>query len=232
MLKPSIVKNQLLMLSLFTGMIGCTSSKRSASSAATESKPKTTTSRSSSPVFLENISINSSGKSSSGSKKNTPVYAKGSESAGTGKGVEISEPLQFKYAILLNVPVEEVTDSKLIETIESWYGTRYRFGGNDRSGIDCSAFAQAFMSSVFNISLPRTSIDQYRQSKRIGKSDLQEGDLVFFATRGGRKSTVSHVGVYLRNNKFVHAATSGGVMISDLEEMYYAQHYAGAGRVR
>jgi cell wall-associated NlpC family hydrolase len=232
MLKPSIVKNQLLMLSLFTGMIGCTSSKRSASSAATESKPKTTNSRSSSPVFLENISINASGKSSPASKKNTPVYAKGSESAGTGKGVEISEPLQFKYAILLNVPVEEVTDSKLIETIESWYGTRYRFGGNDRSGIDCSAFAQAFMSSVFNISLPRTSIDQYRQSKRIRKSDLQEGDLVFFATRGGRRSTVSHVGVYLRNNKFVHAATSGGVMISDLEEMYYAQHYAGAGRVR
>ena len=226
------MKNQLLMLSLFTGIISCTSQKRSSSAVATESRSKPRSSSSNeSPVFLENISINA-GKPSGTSRKPGGTRSTGSESTGSGKNVELSGSLQFKYAILLNVPVEEVTDTKMVETIESWYGTRYRFGGSDRNGIDCSAFAQTFIAAVYNISLPRTSIDQYHQSKRVHKSDLQEGDLVFFATRGRGSSRVSHVGVYLRNNKFVHAATSGGVMISDLNEMYYAQHFVGGGIVK
>jgi cell wall-associated NlpC family hydrolase len=146
-------------------------------------------------------------------------------------GIELSAPLQFKYAILLDVPVEMINDNKLLELIESWYGTRYKFGGDNRDGVDCSGFARAFMLSYEDINLPRRSEDQYLQSTRIKKKKLRQGDLVFFKTRGA-KGGISHVGVYLCNNKFVHAATSTGVMISDLDEEYYKTRYVGGGRVK
>ena len=74
------------------------------------------------------------------------------------------------------------------------------------------------ITTAFGLNLPRTSREQYAASQRVDKEDLREGDLVFFNTSGG----VSHVGVYLINNKFVHASTSSGVMISDLNEDYYS----------
>jgi lipoprotein Spr len=146
-------------------------------------------------------------------------------------GIELSAPLQFKYAILLDVPVEMINDNKLLELIESWYGTRYKFGGDSRQGVDCSGFTRAFMSSYYEVDLSRRSEDQYLQCTKIKKKKLRQGDLVFFKTRGA-KGGISHVGVYLCNNKFVHAATSSGVMISDLDEEYYKARYAGGGRVK
>jgi lipoprotein Spr len=145
--------------------------------------------------------------------------------------VEMLLPQQFKYAILLDIPVEEIANNKLVQYIDSWYGTPYRYGGNDKNGIDCSAFVQTFMQYIYGIALARISAEQYKQSKRIHREDLEEGDLVFFVTRG-RRAGVSHVGIYLCNNKFVHASTSGGVMISSLDEPYYQSHYSGAGRVK
>jgi len=139
--------------------------------------------------------------------------------------------MQFKYAILLDVPVEEITDARLFAFIDSWYGTRYKYGGSDRMGVDCSGFACAFMDSIYEISIPRTSAEQYSKSRRIKKSELQEGDLVFFKT-GGPRAGITHVGIYLRNNRFVHASITGGVMINDLAEDYYSKRYAGAGRIR
>jgi lipoprotein Spr len=76
------------------------------------------------------------------------------------------------------------------------------------------------------MTLPRTARDQYNSSHRISQTQLREGDLLFFNTRGG----VSHVGIYLQNNKFVHASVSG-VMISDMFEPYYMKHLVAAGRV-
>lgn len=146
-------------------------------------------------------------------------------------GIELSAPLQFKYAILLDMPVEMINDSKLLELIESWYGTKYRYGGESRQGVDCSGFSKAFMSSYYGINLTRNSADQYKQcATKVKKKKLKQGDLVFFKTRGS-KAGITHVGVYLCNNKFVHAATSNGVMISDLDEDYYKARFAGAGRV-
>ena len=78
------------------------------------------------------------------------------------------------------------------------------------------------------ISLPRMSHDQYNASQRVTKKNLKEGDLVFFHTRG-KSHQVTHVGVYLYNNRFVHASIAG-VQISDLGEGYYLHHYAGAGQ--
>lgn len=128
----------------------------------------------------------------------------------------------------MSEPVESVTNERLIRFLESWYGTPYKFGGGDRLGIDCSAFCSMLMDSVYGVALPRTARSQYEMGVKIKKDQLKEGDLVFFNTTGG----ISHVGIYLANNKFVHAATSAGVMISDLEDMYYRKRFLGANRVK
>ena len=135
--------------------------------------------------------------------------------------------LQLKYALLLNTEVEFLKNENLLQGIDNWYGTRYRLGGTTKKGIDCSAFVGTIYASVFGIALPRTARDQYRFTKRISRTELREGDLLFFNTRGG----VSHVGIYLQNNKFVHASVSRGVVISDMFEAYYLQRFIGAGRI-
>lgn len=141
----------------------------------------------------------------------------------------VSEPseLQEKYAAILNVMPSLLSNIPLLATIDEWYGTRYRYGGSSKSGIDCSAFTRVMFKSVFQIELPRTAREQYWKSRRISTTELKEGDLVFFNTTGG----ISHVGMYLRNNKFVHSSSSKGVVISDLYEPYYLSHFIGATRV-
>jgi hypothetical protein len=141
--------------------------------------------------------------------------------------VEMASPIQLKYAILLNTEVEQLQNKALLESVDEWYGTRYRLGGTTKSGIDCSAFVQASFLAAFGITLPRTAREQYKATKRISRTDLKEGDLVFFNTRGG----VSHVGIYLQNNKFIHASTSQGVVVSDMFDAYYLKRYVGAGRM-
>ena len=182
------------------------------------------------PVFLDNISIRADRKSipETKSESKSEGSAVKPESSAKSPAVELTFPLQFKYSILLNVPVEELGDERTISFIEEWYGTKYRYGGNDKSGVDCSAFSKCFIDNLYSIDIPRTSVEQYIYSKRVKKENLQQGDLVFFRTT---KKSISHVGIYLQNNKFVHASTSYGVVISDLNEEYYARRYAGAGRV-
>ena len=136
--------------------------------------------------------------------------------------------LQVKYAVLLSTPAEEVKNTKMFEFIDDWYGTPYRLGGTTKKGVDCSAFSQFLFASVYALSIPRTAREQYSLTNRISRTELKEGDLIFFNTRGG----VSHVGVYLQNNKFVHASTSGGVMISDIFDEYWARKFVGVGRLK
>lgn len=135
----------------------------------------------------------------------------------------------LKYASLLNIlPSMLSPNIRLLEAVDEWYGTRYRYGGTTKSGIDCSAFVRSVYKMAFGIDLPRTAREQYRVSDyNVKRADLKEGDLVFFNTRGG----VSHVGVYLGNSKFAHASSSRGVVVSSLNEKYYAARYLGAGRM-
>ncbi len=142
---------------------------------------------------------------------------------------ELVNTLQFKYAILLDIPVEEPIEHKVLGFMEHWYGTRYKMGGRDQNGLDCSSFVQFYMGAIYNVSLPRTSREQFTFSLPIKRDEIKEGDLVFFYT--GRKKLVSHVGVYLRNNRFAHASTSNGVIISSLDEPYYRSRFIRAGRI-
>ncbi len=142
--------------------------------------------------------------------------------------VETASSVQLKYAVLMNTEVETLPSKELLESVDEWYGVRYRTGGNTKSGVDCSGFTVAVYSAVYGIMLPRVSREQYRTSRKISTTELQEGDLVFFNTNG---SGVSHVGVYLGNNKFIHASVSRGVMVNGLFEPYYLKRFVGAGRI-
>jgi len=140
--------------------------------------------------------------------------------------IEQLSQLQFKYAMITDREVETICNLPLYRFIEEWMDTPYRLGGNSKDGIDCSGFSGTLMSSVYASRLPRTARDQYAATERVGRDELVEGDLVFFNTRGG----VSHVGVYLGNDYFVHSSTRNGVIISSLNDEYYSRHYVGAGR--
>jgi lipoprotein Spr len=136
--------------------------------------------------------------------------------------------LQFKYAQILGQDIAQLPDSLLLQQIDPWLGVRYRNGGNTAAGIDCSAFTATILLSYRGIQLPRTSREQFRFCEQVNKSDLQVGDLLFFRTRG---RSISHVGIYLGNDKFVHASSSNGVMVSDSKESYFSARYVGAGRI-
>ena len=142
-------------------------------------------------------------------------------------GIESSTSLQFKYAQLLDVDVEAVTNLTLFTEIEKWWGTRYRYGGAAKDGIDCSAYAGTLVHRVYGLVLSRTSRDQYADCIKLEKEELQQGDLVFFKTGRG----VSHVGLYLSNGYFTHASTSIGVTISNLAETYWNRKFIGGGRI-
>ena len=182
------------------------------------------------PKFLENISIKPTDSGTEVASKNEPIAETRRDVPGMAYSTDIEScnPLQFKYAILMEQPVETVTNERLISFLEYWYGTPYRFGGENKTGIDCSAFTSMLMDSVYGIALPRTCRSQYEMGVKLRKEQLEQGDLVFFNTTGG----VSHVGVYLANNKFVHAGNSNGVAISDLDDAYYKKRFIGATRVK
>lgn len=134
-----------------------------------------------------------------------------------------------KYADMLDIPVEEMKNYTLYRFIDDWYGVRYRYGGTDKSGIDCSAFTQRLYNKIYCTDLLRTAYSQYKSCDLVWDKDMiKEGDLVFFKTRG---RAISHVGIYLTNSFFVHASASSGIMISSLNESYWSKRFAGAGKI-
>jgi cell wall-associated NlpC family hydrolase len=218
-------------LIILTGIIAlmasCSTMKKT--SVASE---RPASSESSNPVFIDNISFRPGSAKAKQASQATSIdkvsTSKESYNINSAEAIEVLPALRFKYSILLDAPVEDLKNHEMLQFIDEWYGTRYRLGGHDKSGIDCSAFTQYFLTAVYGMEVSRTCREQYLESRRISKKQLQEGDLVFFKTRG---KTISHVGIYLRNNKFIHASTSSGVMISDLSEEYFDKRYAGAGRM-
>ena len=119
----------------------------------------------------------------------------------------------------------------LEQEISKFFGLRYRFGGEGRSGIDCSALVQQVYSDVFGVSLPRSSSEQSRLGSldSVPRDDLKTGDLVFF---GPNRKQVNHVGMYLASGRFLHAARSEGVTISSLDDGYWKSRFMFSKRMR
>ncbi len=120
------------------------------------------------------------------------------------------------------------TAGKIIATAKQYLGVPYLWGGSTPSGFDCSGYVQ-YVFAKHGYSLPRTSKQQWNVGTSISKSNLKEGDLVFFANT--YTSGISHLGIYIGNNQFIHASSSQGVVISSLSNSYWASHYYGAKRV-
>ena len=140
-----------------------------------------------------------------------------------------SKKTQAKYAQLLGVDNKKIDNIKLYTFIDDWYGTPYKYGGQNKNGIDCSNFSSTLYNQVYNKSITGSSSSIFKQCKVVSISNLDEGDLVFFKIDN---DNISHIGVYLQNNKFVHATTKKGVMIDDLNEPYYKKYFYKAGRVK
>ena len=143
--------------------------------------------------------------------------------------IEKANWLQLKYSIKMDIAVEEINNIPLLTKIDEWWGTPYCLGGSSKGCIDCSYFTLDVMKATYNINLKRTAAEQYEQSEKIDWADLKEGDLIFFKTEG--RKNITHVGIYLTNNKFAHASTSQGVTISDLTESYWQKRLYSLGRV-
>lgn len=118
--------------------------------------------------------------------------------------------------------------TELQACVNSWLNTPYHYGGISKSGIDCSGFSSIVMMEVYNIKISRTAEQQFRKGQKVRDGWRMPGDLVFF--KNVRGAGVDHVGIYLGNNKFVHASARAGVIISDMNEDYYRKRYTGSCR--
>ena len=134
-------------------------------------------------------------------------------------------------SIRMGVDIGIEDNHQLYLNATEWLGTPYRGGGDSKRGTDCSGLVSQLYKKVYRMRLSRSTDDQLKESNRISRRNLREGDLVFFTSPGSRKK-VAHVGIYLKNGKFVHASTSQGVIVSDLKEKYYTQHWLCGGRIK
>ncbi len=111
--------------------------------------------------------------------------------------------------------------SALLAQYHEWQGVPYRIGGQSKRGVDCSGFVQLTFRERFGLELPRDTYGQSKIGDRLSDDGLQPGDLVFFRT--GKRS--KHVGIFIQDGQFLHASTSKGVIISDLENGYWKRTY-------
>lgn len=120
-----------------------------------------------------------------------------------------------------------ILKNKLFAAFSNWEGTKYKWGGTSRSGIDCSALTREVFKEVFGYELPRVSIDQVKKGRRIDTKDLKPGDLLYFRP----ENRINHVAVYLGNSLFINATSSKGVVLSSLNNSYWGKYFKYAVRV-
>jgi murein DD-endopeptidase / murein LD-carboxypeptidase len=148
--------------------------------------------------------------------------------AATDKAPDEQDGLVKEYfSQIMGVALSTTSNVKLFQFVYDWVGTPYHFGGESRKGIDCSAFTKEVYSKVFNLTIKRNSRDIFSMVSPVSKDDLKEGDLVFFKIHSRR---ISHIGIYLGNNRFAHAS-SRGVAISSLDDVYYSRYFYKGGRL-
>ena len=159
------------------------------------------------------------------------LHSCGTSRASSGASTSSYSDIRKEYAEELKVRPSELERIELYAAVEDWRGTPYRYGGQSKSGVDCSGFVGQLYREVYEANLPRQVEAIYKACDRrfTRKRKLEEGDLVFFDIKGGK---ASHAGVYLKNGRFVHASSSSGVVISKLSNPYYRKHFYRGGRIR
>ena len=133
-------------------------------------------------------------------------------------------------SVRLGMDIDMKDNHALYVEAANWIGTPYRGGGNTKRGVDCSGLTSAIYNKVYRKTLERSAEDQRKKDcKKVKKRKLKEGNLVFFHN-GRKKKRASHVGIYLKDRKFIHASTSQGVIISTLDEEYWRKHWLSGGK--
>jgi lipoprotein Spr len=133
------------------------------------------------------------------------------------------------YSQIFGFPISSIKNKALFETISNWLGTPYSYSGKTSNGIDCSGFVSMLYKKAYDILLTGNAAELYSKADLIKSNALQEGDLVFFRIR---KRKISHVGIYIGENKFAHATVHNGVIISDLGEPYYRKYFVKGGKIK
>lgn len=131
------------------------------------------------------------------------------------------------YYSRYEIKIDTCSNLELYRRVYHYMGTPYR-SRSRKGGFDCSGFTRTIYKEVYSRALLGGSADIFPKTQVIAKEELMEGDMVFFKIRKGR---ISHVGVYLGNGKFAHAATKGGVRIDSLEDPYYKRSFFKGGRL-
>ncbi len=135
-----------------------------------------------------------------------------------------------RASVRLGIDIDMKDNHALYIESANWLGVPYRNGGTTRRGVDCSGLTSSIYKNVYRKNLERNSDDQRKKDcRKVKKGKLREGDLVFFHN-GRKKKRATHVGIYLKDQKFIHASTSQGVIISTLNEEYWRKHWLSGGR--
>jgi lipoprotein Spr len=133
------------------------------------------------------------------------------------------------YSQAFGYKVSAVNNKRLFDCVDMWLGTKYKYAGANEDGIDCSRFAITIYNYALGQQIDGTSDELFHKCELNKTYTAAQGDLIFF--RVGRKR-ISHVGVYMGDNKFAHASTSQGIIISDLNEPYWKNRFAGFGVIK
>jgi len=157
--------------------------------------------------------------------------------SGCGSKQKVTLPRDFKgpreLERIYGVRIPPNDNIYLYNAGTQWLGVPHRLGGMNKRGVDCSGFVAIIYKDIYGKNLSRSSADMLKRNcKKVSRGKLKEGDLVFFQTGKGSKRTPNHVGIYLKNNRFIHVSTSRGVMVSNLNEPYYIRSWITGGRVK
>lgn len=134
-----------------------------------------------------------------------------------------------RASVRLGMDIGPKDNHRLYLTAAEWIDTPYRPGGHTKRGTDCSGLASEIYRTVYRTHLPRSTGEQLKACRKVARRNLKEGDLVFFHNGKSRKK-VTHVGIYLKDDRFVHASTSQGVIVSSLDEDYWRRCWLRGGR--
>ena len=133
-----------------------------------------------------------------------------------------------QYAEKLGFDLAKGFNGDLIQEVISWLGTPYVYGGESKSGTDCSGFVQQVYKVVYGISTARSANGIYEECTKVKKNQLKQGELVFFKIN---TTKVGHVGIFLQDTYFIHASSSKGVMVSSLDLDYWTKYFISGGKL-
>ena len=148
--------------------------------------------------------------------------------AATKGNVNSNKKMLF-YSDKLGFELAKGFNDSLVKEVIGWLGAPYQYGGESKTGTDCSGFIQQVYKTVYGINTSRSANDIYQDCIKVKKENLQQGNLVFFKINTEK---IGHVGIFLQAPYFIHASSSKGVMVSSLELDYWTKYFVSGGKLK